>query len=89
MGDAVILTLWTYGRAEVEFQYLMARWPFVAAEKREELWRRLTTGSSLKIAKDRIDVRPSVKWSELTDGNNMHALIHAMKWVVHELSKQS
>jgi hypothetical protein len=84
-GDTVILTLWTYGLAEIEFQYLMARSPFAAVEKREELWRRLTTGSSLKIAKNRIDLRPSVKWPELADANNMQVLIDAMDWVVQQL----
>jgi hypothetical protein len=87
-GDMVILTLWTYGRAEIEFQYLMARGPFATVEKREELWRRLTTESSLKIAKDRIDLRPSVQWSELTEGNNMRVLIDAMEWVVQQLGEQ-
>jgi hypothetical protein len=86
--DTVILTLWTYGRAEIEFQYLMAHGPFATVEKREELWRRLMTGSSLKIAKERIDRRPSVQWSELTDANNMRALVDAMEWVAHELSAQ-
>lgn len=87
-GDAVILTLWSYGLAEIEFQYLMSRPPFDAVEKREELWRRLTIGSSLKIAKNRIDLRPSVKWSDLADANNMRVLIEAMEWVALELAAQ-
>ena len=84
-GDTVILTLWSYGLAEIEFQYLMARAPFDAVEKREELWRRLTDGSSLKIARSRIELRPSVKWSELADSKNMPVLLAAMEWVVQEL----
>jgi hypothetical protein len=88
-GDVVILTLWSYGLAEIEFQYLMARAPFAATEKRKELWQRLTTGSSLKIAEDRIDLRPSVKWSDLADPNNIRALIDAMKWVVDVLSAET
>jgi hypothetical protein len=84
-GDTVILTLWTYGRAEIEFQYLMVRGPFADVEKRKELWRRLTTGSSLRIAEDRIDLRPSVQWSELTDANNLRALTDAMAWIADKL----
>ena len=63
----------------------MTRAPFDTIEKREELWRRLTDGSSLKISRNRIDVRPNVKWTELTDPHNMRALIVAMEWVLREL----
>ncbi len=88
-GDTVILSLWSYGRVEIEFQYLMTREAFSSHDMREELWRRLTSGSHLKIPADKIDKRPSVQWSELTDAANMQALRSAMEWIVNELSVHS
>ena len=85
IGDTVIMTLWSYGRVEIEFQYLMGRAPFAAVEKRQELWRRMTTESSLKISEEKIDKRPSVQWKDLSDPKNMRALLNAMEWVVVEL----
>lgn len=82
------MTILKKQKASRTLQYLMTRGPFVTLEKREELWRRLTTGSTLRIPKDRIDLRPSVKWSDLTDRNNTRVLMDAMDWVVQELGSQ-
>jgi len=85
-GDTVFVTLWTYGRVEIEFKFLMQRKIFAPDALREELWRRLTSKSSLKIDKQRIAKRPSVQWSELVDAANMETLLSAMEWIVSELN---
>jgi hypothetical protein len=85
-GDTVILTLWSYGRVEIEFQYLMARQAFASQAVREELLRQLTLRSTLKISAEKISKRPSVQWSELADAANMRTLFSAMEWVVKEFA---
>ncbi len=84
-GDTVILTLWSYGWAEVEFQYLAAREVFASAEVRDERRRRLMAGSTLNVPVDKIAKRPSFFWSELSDSGNVRCLESAMEWVISVL----
>lgn len=84
--DVVFLTLWTYGRVEIDFQYLMTTTKFRDLANREELRQRLTSASTIAIPEDKVDKRPGITWSELTDPNNMRALLTSQDWVVAELS---
>lgn len=84
--DVIILTLWTYGRADVNFQYLLTRRAFASKEKRQELLERLTRTSTLQIEHSKIDKRPSIKWSELQDARNLRALLDGLDWAVAELT---
>lgn len=86
--DVVFLTLWSYGRAEVEFQYLMTTQSFQDPAKRKELLRRLVAGPALAISEDKIDKRPNVQWSELVDPGRMRAFLAAQAWIVAELGNE-
>lgn len=88
-GDVAILTLWTYGRVEIDFQYLLARAAFASREARLELLRRLTEGSSLALSENMIDKRPSLPSSQFDSPENLRALLGAMEWVVQTLSAAS
>jgi hypothetical protein len=84
--DTVFLTLWSYGKAEIEFQYLLTKPSFDNVNKREELWSRLTSRSTIQIPQEKIDKRPSILWSDLEDETNMQVFLAAQEWVVSQLS---
>lgn len=86
-GDAVIMTLWSYGRVEIEFQYLMAHEPFTGAERRKELWRRLNASTSFTLPEDKIDKRPSINWRDLAKPGSLSVLLTSMEWVISELDR--
>jgi hypothetical protein len=81
-----IFTLWTFGFLEIEFQYLMKSSSFAPELKRIELWERLTSGSNLSIARDRIAQRPSIVWSVFEDPANLNVFKNAVDWVTLQLS---
>lgn len=87
-GDTVILALWSYGRVEIQFQYLMTREPFSSQAAREDLLQRLTRGSTLRIPADKTAKTPSVQWSELADPANMRPLLSAMEWAIGRLASE-
>jgi hypothetical protein len=82
----IFLTLWTYGRAEVDFEYLKKSRAFEGEAAREELRRRIVTSSTLTIDADRIGKRPPIPWSALQDLTNMRVFLTAMDWVVSQLA---
>ncbi len=84
-GDAVVMTLWSYGRAEIEFQYLVTHAPFTDDEKRKELWRRLNSGTDFKIPEEKTDKRPSINWRELVKPDALNTLLKSMEWVIGQL----
>ena len=79
------MTLWTYGRVEIDFEYLIKSQQFKPDVKRQELRERLMSGSTLDIPEARIDKRPSIQWSDLTDAKNIKALLASVEWVAQEL----
>jgi len=83
--STVFLTLWTYGRAEVDFEYLRYHPAFERDEAREELRRRIVTDSTLTIDANRIGKRPPIHWIALQDPANMRVLLGALDWVVLQL----
>jgi hypothetical protein len=86
-GDSVLMTLWSYGRVEIDFQYLMSNKVFASEGSRENLRQRITSESHLTVPPDKIDKRPSIPWKELTDPTNMQALLTAMEWAIGEFTK--
>jgi hypothetical protein len=50
--DVVFVTLWTYGRAEIGFEYLAMKPPFDSADLREQLRQRLNTLPGVQIRED-------------------------------------
>ena len=85
-NNTVIVTLWTYGRVEIDFEYLLKTQTFAPDEKRQELRQRLMSGSTLDISESRVDKRPSIQWADLTDAKNMKALLASIEWVAQELA---
>lgn len=84
--NTVIVTLWTYGRVEIDFEYLLKNPVFASDVRRQELRRRLISGSTFEIPEDRIDKRPSLQWSDLRDEDNMKTLLGSIEWTVEQLA---
>jgi hypothetical protein len=83
--STVFLTLWTSGRAEVDFEYLKYHHTFEGEAAREDLRRRIVTDSTIVIDGTRIGKRPSIPWATLQDRKNMDALLNALQWVLAQL----
>jgi hypothetical protein len=74
--------LWTYGRVEVQFQYLKDRPPFDSIEKRMELLKRLNEVPGVNLPEDGIDRRPSIRLSALTHNDASNHLLNVFAWII-------
>ena len=86
-GDTVIVTLWTYGTVEIEFQYMLSRPTFMAVQTREALRAKLLNNSTLEIPMDKISKRPNIQWLEFTEQQNLDALFASIKWIVEKFAE--
>lgn len=82
------LALWTYGRAEIQFQYLKVWPPFDSVRLRKELRLRLNAIPGVEIPSDRIEKRPSIQLSVLTEGSATEDFLRVMDWVIEMLVGQ-
>ncbi len=72
--------LYTYGRVEVQFEYMRRRAPFDARELREELRRRLNAVSGVAIPPDALDKRPSIQLASLVDEAALDQFLEILDW---------
>ena len=86
-GDTVIVTLWTYGTVEIEFQYMVSRPAFLAVETRETLREHLMNSSTLEIPMNKISKRPNIQWSQFKEQRNLDALFASIKWIIEKLAE--
>jgi hypothetical protein len=78
------MSMWTYGRTEIEFQYLM-RGPFASEDKRRELLRRLNDIEGIALAGDSITRRPTIPITAFSSDVRLKAFLEVMSWLVREL----
>jgi hypothetical protein len=78
------LSLWTYGKLEVEFQYLL-RGPFAVEAKRRELRQRLNEIDGILIPEDAITRRPNISFATLADPTRLGTFLSVLEWLVTEL----
>jgi hypothetical protein len=79
--------IWTYGKVEIQFQWLLKRPPFDAESKRKELLDRLNQIPGLNIPTDAITRRPNIFLSALKDENALKQFLETLDWVVQEIKK--
>lgn len=72
--------LYTYGRIELQFQYIGRRPPFDRREAREELRARLNAISGVRIADGALDARPAVPLAALADEAALATFLSVMEW---------
>jgi hypothetical protein len=73
--------VWTYGKIEIQFQYLKEQPPFDDLELRLELRRRLNEIPGVSIPDNAITRRPSVPLAIFADPESLAALKDALDWV--------
>ena len=89
VGGSVPCTIWSYGRLEIEFQYLMRSVPFKEETKRVELLTRLNQIDDMNFSADVITRRPSILMGSLSDGTRLKEFLAVMDWVVNELKQKN
>jgi hypothetical protein len=80
-----LLAVWTYGVAEVSFQYYAYKAPFDSEEKRRELLERLNSIPGVSIPKDTITRRPTIPLSTLEDEAALRQYLETYEWVIEEI----
>ena len=82
-----LISAWTYGRVEVQFQMLTNEPPFDDEQKRLELLRRLNLIPGVSLGPDSIVRRPSVPLEALSTPGAVAKLCAALEWVIEKASR--
>ena len=85
----VFATMWTYGRIELDFQYLMKSAVFGELESRRELLRRINEIPGVSIGEDSLDKRPNLPLDIFLDESAGRLLFGVFTWLVRELNRVS
>jgi hypothetical protein len=80
-----IVSVWTYGRVEIQFQWMRNRQPFGDEAKRRELRDRLNKIPGVDIPADAITRRPSIPLAVLTDDSALKAFLGILDWYISEV----
>ncbi len=78
------IILWTYGRIEIQFQWMKGRPYFDGVENRRELMRRLNEIEGVNISEQDLTRRPSIALSVLATSTSKAKLVAALNWVVDQ-----
>jgi hypothetical protein len=84
-GKHFVTSVWTYGRVEIPFQWMLTRKPFDAESKRLELLDRLNKIPGVEIAADAITRRPTIPLAVLTDDTALKAFLGVLDWYIAEV----
>jgi hypothetical protein len=80
-----LISVWTYGRLEVQFQMMQTKPPFSVEAKRLELLHRLNTIPGIEIPPDGISRRPRIPLSVLKDEVVLSQILATLDWVIQEV----
>jgi hypothetical protein len=80
-----VISVWTYGRIEVQFQWMKERPPFDAEAKRQELRERLNRILGVEIPGDAITLRPRILLSALSAKAALSQFLEVLDWFVQEV----
>jgi hypothetical protein len=83
-GKFFPFALYTYGRIEVQFQFILTRPPFDDHERRAELQRKLNAIPGVNISDEALRKRPSIPLAALTDGAALQDFLSAMDWAFEQ-----
>jgi len=74
------VVVYTYGRVDIQFQYLVSKPPFETEAKRRELLAKLNQIPGINLPPDSFDRRPSVKLEALVDEQRLTKFIGVLDW---------
>jgi hypothetical protein len=80
-----LISVWTYGRVEVQFQMMQTRGPFATEAKRVELLNHLNAIPGIHLPADAITRRPAVSLATLKDEAVMSRFLATLDWVIQEV----
>ena len=80
-----LVSVWTYGRVEVQFQMMKKQPPFADLQTRDELRAKLNEIRGVTIPPDGLDRRPSFSLAALCDDHAMQQFLAALDWAVAEI----
>jgi len=79
------IAIWTYGKIEIQFQWLMTKHPFNDETKRKELQNRLNQIPGVKIPDIAIKRRPNIFLSTFKDESSLKQLLETLDWTIQEI----
>lgn len=79
--------IWSYGKVEIQFQYLKRNPPFDSEAKRKELLDRLNQIPGFGIPEDAISRRPNIYLAVLKNEDSLKQFLGTLDWVVYEIKK--
>lgn len=77
--------IWTYGKVEIQFQWLKNKIPFDNESKRMELLDRLNLVPGVRIPADAITRRPNIPLSQFKESEKLKQFLDILDWVVQEI----
>lgn len=80
-----LISVWTYGRIYVQFQYMKGQPPFADEGKRLELRDRLNKIQGVEIPADGIIRQPMIPLAVLTDDAALKAFLSVLDWYIAEV----
>lgn len=81
-----LISVWTYGRLEMQFQMMKNKPPFDEEAKRLELLRRLNALPGVDIPADAITRRPSIPLTTLQDEVILKQFLDICDWIIGEVT---
>lgn len=82
------VVVWTYGRVEMQFQWMKSKPPFDVESKRLELLARINQIRGIDLPTNGVDRRPSFPLLELQAEDSLNQFLDVLKWIAEEI-KQS
>lgn len=79
-----LFTVWTYGRVEVNFQY-MTKGPFADEVRRQALRERLESIAGVNIPVEALNKRPSIRLDLLSQPRALAAFTETFDWAIGEI----
>jgi hypothetical protein len=80
-----VISVWTYGRLEVQFQWMKVRPPFDDEARRQELRNRLNQIPGVEIPADALTLRPRILLSTLTNKPALQQFLAVLDWAIQEI----
>jgi hypothetical protein len=82
-----VISVWTYGRIEIQFQWMKNQPPFDSEAKRQELRERLNRIPGVDIPGDAntLNLRPRIQMSTLRDQPALTQFLEVLDWFVHKV----
>jgi len=77
-----VVSVWTYGRVEIPFQWMRSRKPFEDEAKRLDLRDRLNKIPGVELPADAITRRPTIPLAVLTDDVALKAFLGVLDWYI-------